>query len=122
MYSLVFLGLTSFLLALLLTPMVRNTFRRWGFVDYPGEGRHIHHAPIPRVGGVAIVLAYVLSYGFLFAINLKAGLIIWDSLAESGRYGWRPPDGGAAGLPSPPPGTPIRATAPCLTRRPGSAP
>ncbi len=80
MYSLIFLGVFSFFLALVLTPAVRNTFRRWGIVDQPGDARRVHKIPIPRVGGVAIALAYVLSYAALFAIRLQAGFLIWDSL------------------------------------------
>ena len=38
MYSLGLLALTSFLLALLLTPLCRNLFRRWGLGDWADEG------------------------------------------------------------------------------------
>lgn len=80
MYSLVFLGIFSFVLSLVLTPVVRNAFRRWGLVDHPGDERRVHDHPVPRVGGVAIVLAYVLSYAAMFALGLNAGLL-WNSIA-----------------------------------------
>jgi len=80
MYSLAFLAGAAFLLSLLLTPAVRNLFRRWGVVDHPGGDRTIHDRPIPRVGGIAIAIAYLLAYGCLLLVKLKGGLIVWDSL------------------------------------------
>jgi UDP-GlcNAc:undecaprenyl-phosphate/decaprenyl-phosphate GlcNAc-1-phosphate transferase len=80
MYSLVFLGIFSFFLSLVLTPVVRNAFRRWGIVDHPDDVRRVHDYPIPRVGGVAIVFAYLLSFAALFAIKFKAGFLIQNSL------------------------------------------
>jgi UDP-N-acetylmuramyl pentapeptide phosphotransferase/UDP-N-acetylglucosamine-1-phosphate transferase len=41
MYSLGLPALTSFLLALFLTPLVRNLFRRPGVVGRPDGGRHL---------------------------------------------------------------------------------
>jgi len=80
MYSLIFLGLTAFLLALLITPFIRNTFRRWGLVDHPDSARKLHKRPVPSGGGVAVALAYVLSFGILLALPLQGGLIIQASL------------------------------------------
>jgi UDP-GlcNAc:undecaprenyl-phosphate GlcNAc-1-phosphate transferase len=79
MYSLIFLGVASFLLSLLLTPLIRNRFRAWGLLDRNGEGIP-GHQPIPRAGGVAIVISYVLAYGCLLVVRLNAGIIIRDSL------------------------------------------
>ena len=53
MYSLLFLGLTSFALSLLLTPLVRSMAWRFGIVDQPDQQRKVHAAPIPRIGGLA---------------------------------------------------------------------
>jgi UDP-GlcNAc:undecaprenyl-phosphate GlcNAc-1-phosphate transferase len=74
MYSLIFLGTASFLFSLLLTPLVRNIFRRWKIVDGTSE------FPIPRVGGIAIAISYVLAFLFLFALPSQAGHIVWDNL------------------------------------------
>jgi UDP-GlcNAc:undecaprenyl-phosphate GlcNAc-1-phosphate transferase len=72
MYSLAFLAATSFLFALLITPVVRNTFRRFGLLDHPND-RKLHPHGIPRVGGIAIVLAFVLSFGCMLLVHLRAG-------------------------------------------------
>ena len=80
MYSLLFLAGVSFLWSLFLTPLVRNLFRRWGVVSHPGGERAIHDRPIPRVGGVAIIISYLLAYGCLLLVQLKASFIVWESL------------------------------------------
>ena len=80
MYSLLFLGLTSFALSLLLTPLVRNLAWHYGVVDQPDQQRKIHSAPIPRIGGVAIFGAVIGSYGLLLVVRLSSGAIVWADL------------------------------------------
>jgi UDP-GlcNAc:undecaprenyl-phosphate GlcNAc-1-phosphate transferase len=62
MASLIWVGIISFVLCLVLTPLLRDAFRRLGILDHPGDNRKIHPSPIPRAGGLAIALAYVASY------------------------------------------------------------
>src|SRR5215831_8518141 len=50
-------------MSFLLTRSIRNTAMGRGWVSPPGQGRHLHQAPLPRLGGVAIFLAFVLSLG-----------------------------------------------------------
>jgi len=59
MRSYVSLFSLSFLIALLVTPLVRRKAIEWGAVAVPDEGRHIHASPTPRLGGVAIYLAFM---------------------------------------------------------------
>ncbi len=47
----------AFLIALVLTPIIRDVFRSYNVVDRPGR-RKVHAYPIPRVGGVPIMAAY----------------------------------------------------------------
>ena len=54
------LFLAALILSLILTPLVRELNRRMGMVDKPG-GRRINATPIPRGGGVAVILAFALS-------------------------------------------------------------
>jgi len=79
MFSLLFLGSVSFLLSLFLTPMVRGVFRRSGLAQRGSEATGLHH-PIPRAGGVAIVISYLAAYVCLLAVPLKGGIVVWDSL------------------------------------------
>ena len=63
MYLILTLGVLAFVFSLLLTPLVRDTFRRWGVVDQPDQIRKHHKHPIPRVGGIAIAVSYLAAIG-----------------------------------------------------------
>jgi len=82
MYSLLFLGFVSFVLSLLLTPVVRAFFRRtgWAHRGSPPYGSEAATRPIPRAGGIAIVISYVVAYLCILALPLNAGFILRDSL------------------------------------------
>jgi len=54
----------SGLVAFIATPVVKNLAFHVGAVDVPRDGRRMHDHPIPRMGGVAIML------GFLFGVVL----------------------------------------------------
>jgi UDP-GlcNAc:undecaprenyl-phosphate GlcNAc-1-phosphate transferase len=58
MNSLLWSSSLAFLLAVFLTPILRNVSRLYGVVDIPDNGRKIHVRPIPRVGGCAIAASY----------------------------------------------------------------
>ena len=51
---------TAFVLALALTPFLGRLARRWGVTATPG-GRRRHPGPIPKLGGVAIYIAFVVA-------------------------------------------------------------
>jgi UDP-GlcNAc:undecaprenyl-phosphate/decaprenyl-phosphate GlcNAc-1-phosphate transferase len=69
----------TFLIALFLTPILRDIFRAYHFVDRPGF-RKIHAYPIPRLGGIAIAAAYAM--GLLgLAIDRDLG---WKLLPGAG--------------------------------------
>ncbi len=64
MRSYVTLFMLSFIAALALTPVVRRKATEWGAIAIPDGadgGRHIHAKPTPRLGGVAIYLAFMLA-------------------------------------------------------------
>ncbi len=85
MYSLVVLGLTSFLLSLLGTPLIRNVFRTWGLVDRPDRFRKMHVHAVPRVGGLPVAFAFGLSYAILLAFPLQATHLLSKGLPLSWR-------------------------------------
>ena len=85
MYSLIFLGIASFLTSLFLTPLVRNLFRHWGLVDRPDSARKLHERPVASGGGWALALSYVLSFAILLALPLRAGLTIESGLPLASR-------------------------------------
>ncbi|MDE3004283.1 MAG: MraY family glycosyltransferase [Gemmatimonadota bacterium] len=62
--------LTSLVLSLSGTYLVRGWAIRKGFVDHPDGARRIHTAPTPNVGGVAIFVASLLSF------------VLWGGVAD----------------------------------------
>jgi UDP-GlcNAc:undecaprenyl-phosphate GlcNAc-1-phosphate transferase len=66
--TLFFLGtfVASLLLSFLLTRNVRNFANARAWVSPPRSERHVHSRPLPRLGGVAIYLAFVISSGGAF--------------------------------------------------------
>lgn len=62
MGSLIWLGFRGFLLALILTPVIRDIFGAYGIVDRPDGTRKMHRYPIPRVGGIAVAVSYFAAY------------------------------------------------------------
>jgi UDP-GlcNAc:undecaprenyl-phosphate GlcNAc-1-phosphate transferase len=65
--------LSSFIISLVLTPFLIKLSRRLKVLDYPAE-RKIHNVPMPRMGGVAVYLATVvsLSFGIFSSVKLTA--------------------------------------------------
>ncbi len=65
-YMVVFFG--SALLAILGTPIVTRLGRAWGIIDVPGP-RKVHKVPVPRIGGMVIVLATLALVLPVFALD-----------------------------------------------------
>ena len=57
---------SAFLVAFGTTPIVKAFAQKVGAIDNPGEARRIHNHPIPRMGGLAIFLGFLVSV-ILFA-------------------------------------------------------
>lgn len=51
---------TAFIIALVLTPIIRDIFHAYNVVDRPGV-RKVHAYPIPRLGGIAIAIAFAIA-------------------------------------------------------------
>ena len=68
MHAIFGLGLTAFLLCLIATPLCRDLFLRLKIVDHPDADRKLHLTPIPRIGGIPIVLSYVGALGLMLLI------------------------------------------------------
>ena len=59
----------SFLIALILTPVVRNLAVKVGAVDVPKDNRRMHKRPIPLMGGLAIFLGFLLGALLFVPLN-----------------------------------------------------
>ena len=61
----------SLLLSFVLTRYVRDLATQKGWLAAPGQERHLHSRPLPRLGGVAIFLAFLVSVGLAWLISLS---------------------------------------------------
>jgi len=82
MFLILTLGLLSFLLALVLTPQVRDRLGKVGFLDHPDGLRKTHAAAVPRVGGIAIMLAYAATFAIAFLLPFSYTYILHQSLPQ----------------------------------------
>lgn len=62
--------------ALVITPVIRRLCQRFKFLDVPEDARRVHQNAIPRLGGVAIFISFILA---LSALPLVSNLLT-DSL------------------------------------------
>lgn len=53
-------SLFAFLMTLIVTPVVIRICRKYGIVDRPDE-RRIHKEPIPRLGGIAVIVSVIFT-------------------------------------------------------------
>ncbi len=80
----VLVAITALVLAAVATPVVRRVAWRYGFVDQPSL-RKVHAAPMPRLGGVAIYLGFILALlllGTRFRINELVGIMVGATLVS----------------------------------------
>src|ERR671927_1880830 len=59
------LFLVSLFTSLFSTPVIRRLAQRLGWLDVPADGRRLHSAPVPRVGGVAVFVSMMLALAVL---------------------------------------------------------
>ncbi|HEY4085999.1 MAG TPA: MraY family glycosyltransferase [Bryobacteraceae bacterium] len=84
MYPLFLLAGLAFLLSLVLVPVCRDAALRWKLVDYPDLARKIHLRPIPRIGGVPLLLSITISCVSVYLIGARQD--VWK--AEMFRVLW----------------------------------
>ena len=70
--------LISLAVAFLLTPMVRDAAIRLGALDHALTSRKIHGRPTPRLGGIAIVVAFYVPLVALFFFDTGVGRLFWS--------------------------------------------
>jgi UDP-GlcNAc:undecaprenyl-phosphate/decaprenyl-phosphate GlcNAc-1-phosphate transferase len=68
MNAIIVVFLVAFVLCLILTPISRNLCLRYDVVDRPDTERRFHLKPIPRIGGLPIVLSYAGALGLLLIL------------------------------------------------------
>ena len=61
----------SLVLSYLMTPPVKHFAEHVGAIDVPKDDRRVHDHPIPRMGGLAIFLGFVLSLLIFVPMDMK---------------------------------------------------
>ena len=71
----------SLILSFVLTKYVRDLANARGWVAPPAQDRHLHITPLPRLGGIAIFLSFLLSLGIALLISsLRSKLNLGSSI------------------------------------------
>ena len=71
MKSSLFVFVFAFAASAVLTPLARAIALRVGAFDEP-TSRHVHKSPIPRLGGLAVVIGFFVSLGALYGIGTSS--------------------------------------------------
>jgi UDP-GlcNAc:undecaprenyl-phosphate/decaprenyl-phosphate GlcNAc-1-phosphate transferase len=77
--ELLWVSAKAFLIALVLTPILRDISRIYNIVDRPSL-RKVHAHPIPRIGGIPIAIAYSLSLVSFATSGGTLGVPTWKLL------------------------------------------
>lgn len=89
-----FAFIVAMFISMLLIPPLMRSASRYAFVDLPGE-RKVHKAPIPRIGGLAMVAGSVMPvllwvdqsdtvFSFLWGVGVILAFGLWDDRKELG--------------------------------------
>jgi UDP-N-acetylmuramyl pentapeptide phosphotransferase/UDP-N-acetylglucosamine-1-phosphate transferase len=81
--SMALVGGVVLVAALLLTEAIRRFAIRQGWYDLPDDPRRVHKTPTPRIGGVAMYLAFLIGLG----LTLVPGIIPERQAPEPWRVG-----------------------------------
>src|SRR3990172_4461696 len=89
--------ITAMVISMALIPVMARLAPKLGMIDRP-DPRKVHAKPIPRAGGVGIVLGALvpaamwlhqdpLSGAYLFGALVLLAFGVWDDIQELGHYG-----------------------------------
>lgn len=57
--------LLAFITAFMMTPYSIKLARKVGAVDIPKDNRRMHHKPMPKLGGIAVIVGFIISLTYL---------------------------------------------------------
>lgn len=58
----------TFIISFIFTPIAKKIAKHIGAVDYPNE-RKVHKVPMPRLGGLAIYISFLIGYSLFGQVN-----------------------------------------------------
>jgi len=59
--------LLAFITAFMMTPFSIKLAKKVGAVDVPKDNRRMHNKPMPKLGGIAVILGFLISLSYLIA-------------------------------------------------------
>ncbi len=68
--SIILVLITTFISSLILVPLVKKIAHHIGAIDMPNE-RKVHKKPMPRLGGLAIFLSFLIGYIFFGEVTTQ---------------------------------------------------
>ncbi len=71
---------TAMAVAFTTTPVVKLLAQRMGAMDIPKDNRRMHHHPIPRMGGLAIFLGFLLSVLLYVEFTPQLRGMLWGAV------------------------------------------
>lgn len=86
MTTILFIIFITFIISLVATPLVIKFAIKFGLVDIPKDARRVHSKPMPRVGGLAIIISVVLGLAIYYFMTLNATPIAQLSLKGSKQF------------------------------------
>ncbi len=69
-HSIIFMALASFFVSLILVPICKRVAIHVNAMDIPNE-RKVHKKPMPRLGGLAIYLSFIICYMFFGQVTTE---------------------------------------------------
>lgn len=71
----------AFIVSIVMTPWAKKIAYKLGAIDVPKDDRRVHKTPIPRMGGLAIYLGFVISVTMALPMDKKMiGMLIGGTL------------------------------------------
>ncbi len=72
MATYLFVFVATFVTALAVTPLAERMSRKWGVLAMPG-GRRRHLAPVPKLGGIPVMVAYLAGVAIIYVLIPPSG-------------------------------------------------
>ena len=78
MWFILMIGILSFVICIITTPFVIKFANKCGFVDIPKDSRRVHTKPMPRIGGLAMVISIYVSLFIYYILTRNIDGIAFD--------------------------------------------
>lgn len=82
--------LVAMIMSFIFTPVAKKLAHKFGAIDVPKDNRRVHSTPIPRMGGLAIFIGFIVSFLYfsgmemdkMIGISVAAALIVGSGIVD----------------------------------------